>query len=338
MTAPISIVVPTYDSASYLRGLHESIVKSSLAPLTEEIIFVSEGSGDNTDEILAELAKTSPVRTVNFRPKERLGKFRSRFEGAKLAKANRVLLMDSRVKLTSRTAEAFSKMPERYKIVIGHEEIDEKKNIFCLYWRRTHARIFHRNFERRDEVIEIRQEDFEKFGKGTTILFADRDLFVKTCEALSHTPMYSDDTYLLKEMSADTPMIVHPDVRFEWEPRSEWWKFLKHLYDRGPGFAEYHVFEHRGWLFYLVALGAAGLAAVLALLFVQPFLALGLLGAGLVGMFLSTALFAKNPIEFLRLAPLHTLSLLAYGLGALNGTRVIFMQRMKGHAHAKNPG
>ena len=125
-------------------------------------------------------------------------------------------------------------------------------------------------------------------------------------------------------------LIIHPGIWIEWEPRREWWKFLKHLYDRGPGFAEYHIFERRGWLFYLVLMGFLGLLAVLSLLVVLPKLALGVLALGLAALVLSTLFFSKSVKEFFVLAPLHTLSLIAYGLGAVNGARVVFFSRQTG--------
>ncbi len=327
---PISIVVPTYDAAPYLKSLHDSITNSPLVNVCKEVIYICEGHGDNTDEVLKELGKTSPIPIRAIRPPHRLGKFHSRFEGAKLAQYKRVLLIDSRVKLTPKTARAVAEMPSDYKIVTGHVDIDEKKNIFCLYWLRTHARIFHRNFEQQNQIIKITPVNFDDFVTGTTILFTDRDLFVSSCAALATAPMFSDDTFLLKEMSAKSPLIIHPDVRIEWEPRREWWKFLKHLYDRGPGFAEYHVFERRGWLFYLVMMGFLGLLAVFGLLFVLPEMALGLLALGVVGLFFSTLFFSQSIKEFFVLAPLHTLSLIAYGLGAVNGVRVVFFSRQTG--------
>jgi len=323
----ISIVVPTFDAAPYLPSLHQSIVDSPLAKVAKEVIYICEGNGDNTDQVLAELAKTSPVPIRPVRPAQRLGKFGSRYEGAKLATQPRVLLIDSRVKLTPQTAKAIAEMPEQYKIISGHVDIDENKNLFCLYWLRTHARIFRRNFDEAGDIIKVTPENFDNYVTGTTILMVDRDLFVNACARFAGAPMYSDDTYLLKEMTAKSPLIVHPNVRIEWEPRREWWKFLKHLYDRGPGFAEYHIFERRGWLFYLVMCGLLGLIGVAGLLFVQPVWALALLAAGVAAMFFSTLLFAKSIAEFFRLAPLHTLSLIAYGLGAVNGARVVFLAR-----------
>ena len=55
--------------------------------------------------------------------------------------------------------------------------------------------------------------------------------------------------------------------------------------------------------------------------------AISILALGILAMAMSTAMFAKSVGEFFRLAPLHTLSMLAYGLGALNGIRVVYFAR-----------
>ncbi len=333
---PVSVVIPTFDSGPYLTPLYNSIIKSPLLNVASEIIFVCEGQGDNTDEILKKLAQDSPIPLKIVRPYQRLGKFLSRLEGVKMADNNRVLLVDSRVQLTEKTASAIAHLPKELKIISGHIEIDEGKNIFCLYWTRTHTRIFHRNYSKRDEMIVINPENFDQFVTGTTILIADRALYITTCEDLSGSPMFSDDTFLLKEMCAKSPLIIHPEIRIEWEPRKEWWKFLKHLYDRGPGFAEYHIFEKRGWLFYLVLAGFLGLLTVITLFLIKPTIAFGLLGVGIISLALSTFLFSHSIKEFFVLAPLHTLSLMAYGLGAINGARVIWLSRRRSYQEAES--
>jgi len=325
---PISVVIPTFESAAYLPALHNSIINGPMAPVVQEIIYVVEGN-DNSEKIISEFEKLSTIPLQVIRPKKRLGKFLSRLEGAKLAKCSRVLLLDSRVTLPERAAKALKHMPEDFRLVLARLDLDETKNIFCLYWQRTHEKIFYRNFISENEIVKMTPETFDKYVTGTTFLYIDRDLFVQGCENLKDRPMYSDDTFLLKELSRKTDIILHPEIAVRWEPRREWWKFLKHLYDRGPGFAEYHIFEHRGWLFYLVLTGSLCLLAILTLLFVRPELALLALGLCTGVMFLSTAIFVKSFKEFWRLAPLHTMVLVFYGLGAMNGIRVISLQRCK---------
>ena len=91
----ISIVVPTFDAAPYLKPLYDSIVNSALATAAKEIIFVCEGHGDNSREILADLAKTSPIPIDIFSPTEAVEDLLVRAEHGVINEVDLAVVADS---------------------------------------------------------------------------------------------------------------------------------------------------------------------------------------------------------------------------------------------------
>lgn len=327
-----TVIIPTWNMGRYLPALFESIVKSAFAEIVEEVIFVCEKSTDGSEAVIAELARTQGSQRPTVRmiqPEKRRGLFMARYMGAQAATTEKIFLIDSRITLPPRSGAALPRLAEEYPAMSANIDIEEQKNIFCLYWQRSHEAIFWRTYKANRGVNTVTRDNYDQFRIGGTCFYCSRQLYLACSEKYLASPLISDDTFLLKDMVVTEPITVHPDFRVTWEPRDTWKSFLKHLYQRGPGFAEYHVFEHRGWLFYGVLGGAFGLVALAVLLILHPLAAVAVAGAVLAGLSLSTALIVKGPIEFLRLAPLHVGVVLSYGFGALRGTWVIWKKRQR---------
>lgn len=204
-------------------------------------------------------------------------------------------------------------------------DIDTNKNIYCLYWQRSHETMFRSTYKRNQAgIVHVTSENFTEHRIGGTCFFCSRDLFVRLSEKYMDAPLISDDTYLMADMVKEEPIAVHPDYRVNWEPRDTAKVFLKHLYTRGPGFAQYNIFHTRGLLFYLTMMGLLFLVLFAVLLVVKPLWGLTLLAAGLLALLLSTAVFVKSIGEFFRLAPLHAGVIMAYGFGALRGIWILW--------------
>lgn len=312
----------------FLEPLFDSIVQSKFADSVEEILFVCEKSNDGSEEIIANLAKKTTLPKVRMiQPDVRRGLFYARYLGAKAATTQKIFFIDSRITLPPKTGQALHQLGQTYPAMSANVDIDVAKNIYCLYWQRSHESIFRKTYRANQGIVTVTDKNFDQHRIGGTCFYCSRDLFIQLSQPYLDKPLHSDDTLLMKEISRTEPFTVHPDFRIMWEPRDTWKVFLKHLYQRGPGFAEYHIFTRRGWMFYAVMIGILGLISLFLLLFIQPLLALATLAAALLLMILSTALFAKNLKEFILLAPLHVGSLLNYGFGAIRGIYVIYNKR-----------
>ena len=326
----VTVIIPTWNMGRFLDPLTRSILSTPFAEHVEEIIFVCEKSTDGSEAIIESLRQAQGERLPRLRllqPERRNGLFVARYLGAKAATTKKIMFIDSRITLPESSGRAMAKLIYDYPALTANVDIDVHKNVFCLYWQRSHAAIFRRTFAANLNLNKVTAENFDQNRIGGTCFFCSRDLFVEVSERYLHRKTYSDDTLIMRDMVQVEPFFVHPEFRVQWEPRDKTRAFLKHLYVRGPGFAEYHFFEKRGWLFFLVLSGLVFLIFTLILLIYKPLLATSILLSGLLTLFFSTALIAKSASEFLMLAPLHTGVLLAYGFGALKGAWVIWKIR-----------
>lgn len=324
----VTVIIPTWNQGRYLTPLFESIVKSPFVEAVEEIIFVYDKSNDNSERIIADLQRRQEGKKPSVKliaPPERRGLFMARYLGAKAARTKKIMYIDSRITLPPATAAALPRLIREYPAGSANVDIDIHKNIYCLYWQRSHETIFRSTYKaNRAGPVTVTSENFTQHKIGGTSFYCSRDPFVEISERYLAKPLMSDDTYVMIDLVKVEPFTVHPEFRINWEPRDEAVVFLKHLYGRGPGFAQYNFFRVRGPLFYAVCLGVLFLATVFGLLFVNPLWSLGLLASGLLALALSTAFIAETPLEFLRLAPLHTAVILAYGLGAVRGAWIVW--------------
>lgn len=331
----ITIVVPTKNASAHLEPLVASVVTSGLAPHVREVIFVNDGATDDTAQVLEDLRRRGErgdggfpkVRVITF--SENLGRFIARFRGAEAAQTQKILFLDSRLQLPAGFGPTLEKLAALYPSLSGNLDIDVSKSVFALYWDRSHRRLFSRHYRDTLKPLTLTPENYDLYLKGTTIFYCSRDLWVEACRKFEKTPLYSDDTYLMKEMVQTEPITIHPEIRIWWEPRDNWKKFLKALWDRGPGFAEYHVFERRGLLFWVVMSGLLALLAWLGLLIWKPLWGAIVFGVGMGLILLSAAAFARSPLEWIKIAPLHLGVICAYGFGALRGIWVIWKKKRR---------
>jgi glycosyltransferase involved in cell wall biosynthesis len=325
----VSVIIPTWNMGRYLGPLFDSLARSEFSSVIKEIIFVCEKSTDGSENIIQEIISknNSGIEVRLIIPENRQGLFFARYLGAKAATGKKVFFIDSRITLPQRSANALKELVFTYPAMCANVDIDIEKNIFCLYWQRSHESIFKKTYQLNKGVFTVDNSNYDTLRIGGTCFYCSRDLFVSASEKYLTSKLHSDDTYLFKGIIKTEPFTVHPDFRINWEPRDSTKSFLKHLYIRGPGFAEYHIFTHRGWLFYAVSAGAVGLLGLLVLLFVNPLVSIAVVALALLLFALSTLAFAKSIREFFVLAPLQVGVILYYGAGALRGIYVIWKKR-----------
>lgn len=326
---PVSIVIPTMNMSAHLDGLLRSL--EQLSPMVDEILVVNDGSTDQTEAIVA---KYSFARLMTL--KENQGRFKARWMGAKEARSPWLLFLDTRLEPASDFLEALASEVSEAKPSIGWVEIDPKQNVFCLYWLRSHETLFSEHYGIFPEGVELTLENYDRYLKGTGVYLCRREHFLAVCEELGSRQILSDDTLLLKKMLSRERLWINPKLRVHWEPRSNATAFLYRLFERGPGFVEYHIFQHRGRFFYLVLLSLILLSSWIWLLFAQPWLAGEIACAVLLLLGLSARLFAKSWEEFVKMAPLHVAVIFAFGLGVIYGLAYHFLSLARGTSAKPN--
>jgi glycosyltransferase involved in cell wall biosynthesis len=318
-----SVVIPTYNMCGYLPELWQSMVDSGLAERADAIVVVNDGSTDDSRAWLDRCRESSPLARRKLRPlhlRQNQGRYRARMQGAESVVSEDLLFLDSRLTLPRNFAQELAAASERYGSIVGSVDIDTARSNFCLYWDRSHRAIFRHHFAHADQPITLTSKNFDEFLKGTGVFLCDRKLFLDACAHFAESDLLSDDTFLMKKMVEHAPITVHPDVRVGWVPRESYREFIWRIWDRGPGFVEYHVFERRSGLFFWATIALAiGFLSWICVVCVAPPVGAGLVVVGAAAAALSTAWFATSPKEFVALAPLHVGVTGAFAAGALRG-------------------
>ena len=319
MSVAISLVIPTFNFVEYLDSQWASLEAAGLLEVVDEIVFVNDGSTDATAAKLLELQTNSPslVRIVTH--ERNLGRFLTRLHGAEAANGSRVLFMDARITLDADFGVKLKPLAEKFPNLMAIAEIDVTKSIFNLYWQRTHEMLFAKSYREQQGGITITPENFDQYGKGTTTVCLDRQMYLRAASKFLANPPLNDDNPLLLEIAREQPIRVDPGFRVWWEPRQGIGEFLRRLYERGPSFVEFHIFTRPRIYFAVTLIAIAYLVCILALVLVNPVMALVMGGVAVLGVILSTLFFSKSPREFVRLLLLHLMVVLTFGAGVLRG-------------------
>ncbi|NMC20788.1 MAG: glycosyltransferase family 2 protein [Thermogutta sp.] len=124
MIQPLSIVIPVFNEAPSLRQLHAEIAEVlAQHDYTAEIIFVDDGSRDESWTVIRELAaQDRRVRAVRFR--RNFGKAAALSAGFAMARNARVLTMDADLQDDPREMPNFlAKVEEGFDVVSGWKKI-----------------------------------------------------------------------------------------------------------------------------------------------------------------------------------------------------------------------
>ena len=328
----ISIVIPVYNMGSHLPEQMKSYDRCGLLSLVDEIVFVNDGSTDDTREHLTRLCQDESLKQTQLTLvdlPQNAGRFHARFAGARQCRSTHILFLDCRLTLPQDFGASLKQLFSNYSCLMGHVDIDIDRNVYCLYWDRSHKFIFRSHFKKTQKRVVIDFQNYDAYLKGTTVFLCPKETFIQACEKYANVDLLSDDTFLMKEIC------LAPSLRVSWLPRENAYAFLARLWERGPSFAEYHVFTSRGRLFYALMLGTAFLLACLISLLLLPPVGLTVIGLSFLMLFLSTALFAKSVKEFFVMSPLHvgvvvTFVTAAYWGILVNIKRIWFDKKFRG--------
>lgn len=136
MNAPqkpyLSIVVPVYNEEENVRPLYEKIstVCESIG-VTYEVLFVDDGSKDNTYEVLTELRETTPHLSI-IKFQENAGQTAAMAAGFEYAQGERIISMDGDLQNDpTDIPKLLLKLDENYDLVCGWRKERQDK-----FWSR----------------------------------------------------------------------------------------------------------------------------------------------------------------------------------------------------------
>jgi glycosyltransferase involved in cell wall biosynthesis len=198
MTQPprLSIIVPFYNEADNISRLYQAIV-NAVAPLDVpfEMVFVDDGSKDNTLQLATELARSDErVRVVKFR--RNFGQTPAMAAGIEYARGEILITMDGDLQNDpADIQQLLAKMDEGNDIVVG--------------WR----------FNRQDKMIsrKIPSKIANRLiGRVTGVPIKDNGCSLKAYRAsvIKHIPLYSEMHRFIPAMASIAgPRIAEIKVR-----------------------------------------------------------------------------------------------------------------------------
>jgi glycosyltransferase involved in cell wall biosynthesis len=160
----ISVIIPAYNAAGYLRGCLEHLRKSTVSDF--ECIVVDDGSTDDS----AELARSFGARVVNT--EGRRGPANARNLGAREAAGDILFFIDSDVQVypgtLGRVLNAFAQDPQLSAVIGSYDDSPGSENFLSQYRNLMHCYVHQRG--RKDACTfwsgcgAIRKDVFFEFG------------------------------------------------------------------------------------------------------------------------------------------------------------------------------
>ena len=136
----LSIVIPLLNEEESLKELHDWIVSVMQSnQFSYEILFVDDGSSDESWSIITELAKTNPaVKGIHFL--RNFGKSQALHAGFKAVKGDVIITMDADLQ------DNPEEIPELYKMITkeGYELVSgwKKKRYDSIIFKNTPSKLF----------------------------------------------------------------------------------------------------------------------------------------------------------------------------------------------------
>ncbi|HNY55883.1 MAG TPA: glycosyltransferase family 2 protein [Chitinophagales bacterium] len=159
----ISVVIPVFNEESNLPVLYERLVNSVTSISNDyELIFVNDGSKDNSLNIIKELSLKNPqVKYIDF--SKNFGHQLAVFAGLENAKGDTIVIIDADLQDPPELIkELYSKMKEGYDVVYAQRE----QRVGESWHKLMTAKLFYRFINRLSEVsIPLDTGDFRIISK-----------------------------------------------------------------------------------------------------------------------------------------------------------------------------
>jgi hypothetical protein len=123
--------------------------------------------------------------------------------------------------------------------MIGHSLGIDNPNAFETFYTAIRKKIFP-NLS--STLVELNSENFDRYPKGTTVLFVEREVWNKALAQFTRTDTnVSDDTKILYNISKDETIAINPKLKITNFVRSSFSKSINHLFNRGIKFVDYYL-------------------------------------------------------------------------------------------------
>lgn len=265
--ARLGVVMPCYNETEWVpRSVAALRRAAERAGWPVEILVVDDGSAEPTARLLDELAADGLIRVLR---QPNGGRFAARLAGLRAHDADYVLLLDARVLLAEDALAALRAHvdAEPGSAWNAHVDVHTAGNPFAAFWSGL-TKIGWRRYFARPRVVRYGTADFDAYPKGTGAFAAPRQVLLAAAsgfESLFADQRFaSDDTKLLRNVAARTPIGLDPAFRVEYFGRDTAVRWAKQVFFRGTTFVDGYVGTRGRAAALLAGLGLALPLAVVA--------------------------------------------------------------------------
>lgn len=172
----LSVIIPVYNEAENILPLHEELLQ--YLPPDHEILFIDDGSSDNTPLVLQELCtRNEKVKSVLF--SRNFGHQNALMAGLNFAKGDNIITMDGDFQHPPSIIPAMLNELNSFDIVVTKRNRTAKIGLV----KRMYSGIFYRLINTISETkVEPNGSDFRAFNNKvlqSILLFKERDLFLR---------------------------------------------------------------------------------------------------------------------------------------------------------------
>lgn len=269
----LSVVIPSFNSAPWLPSTLGALAAAvRRAQIAVEVIVVDDGSTDDTAAVLRDEAAGFPGQLV-VATQPNSGRFIARWAGLQQARADTVMLLDSRVivapEALAHYVQASREEPTK-RAWNGYVITDPSAPLVGLFWE-VPTRVFWGRFLRRPQPFDLTRETFDAAPKGTGMFIADRRVLEEAFRAgwpEGDARLVSDDTKILRHIADTRTIRLDPGIAATYRPRTTLEGFISHSFDRGTLFVDSYAgtsLLRSSVLLLLAALPVLTIAAVILL-------------------------------------------------------------------------
>lgn len=308
----LSIIVPVYNEKEAMVHCLNAVLSQDYPKEDYEVIVVNDGSSDGTREVVEKYQ----VRLINLEANS--GRILAREIGAKTAKFDLLLFVDSRYLMQGKDflkGMASVAYQPLFPVAVEKKSDSPLHTLFYLMRKKWYRPYY--PFDNYPQEFWIDEDNFDKVPKGMSVVLIDKSLFL-SCIPHDKGKMVNDDTRLLREVVRRKKILRHSDIKVAYIQRTGFRKVMRHIYERGPRFADYYLKKGGRYR-------KAGLTILWAFLFfiVMGFFRPDVLLSGMSGLLLMDIgvgiWLAEDIKDFFIVLMYLPLITLAFGAGILRG-------------------
>lgn len=233
------MIIPAYNEESVISQCLYSIYKQEDHSVEFEVIVINDASTDSTASKVEHFCKTHKLQNLKLhRNDKNEGRFKSRIKGILKANHALILLVDCK---TTLNPHAFRSIEEiSYSPLVATNEVIRVHNIIDKAFFLIRKKVYRNNYPKiKNGLVYLTPHNFDYYPKGTTVFLCEKSLLLSAIPKRIDKNS-SDDTAWLKSIASSKSIMVNNNFQFTYTPRSKLTEITKHLFLRGPKFADYY--------------------------------------------------------------------------------------------------